>query len=125
MRINESKLTKIIKECLNEVISDELKGYGISKEMNQGAEDIREGGVMTNNDPNYTHYAVNKGTMKIVNGWDYTGYDPSELRQFKKDYFIVDLMDMELDPKQYTILTKKSLLQKGINPDDNASWANQ
>ena len=32
---------------------------------------------------------------------------------------------MELDPKQYTILTKKSLLQKGINPDDNASWANQ
>lgn len=51
MRINESKLTKIIKECLNEVISDELKGYGISKEMNQGAEDIREGGVMTNNDP--------------------------------------------------------------------------
>ena len=26
---------------------------------------------------NYTHFAVNKETKKIVNGWDYHVYDPS------------------------------------------------
>lgn len=36
---------------------------------------------------NYTHFAVNKNTKMIVNGWDYSGYDPTELRQFKRDYF--------------------------------------
>lgn len=36
---------------------------------------------------NYTHFAVNKETKKIVNGWDYHGYDQNELRQFKRDYF--------------------------------------
>jgi hypothetical protein len=75
------------------------------------------------NNQHYTHFAVNKATNKIVNGWDYKGYDPQELRQFKKDYFVTDLMDYDLDPKQYKILTAKSLMRMGIDPNDNGNWA--
>lgn len=74
---------------------------------------------------NYTHFAVNKETKKIVNGWDYHGYDPSELRQFKKDYFFDDLEDYGLNPKDYVILTKGYLIRReGIDPNDQSNWAN-
>ena len=76
------------------------------------------------NNQNYSHFAVNKATHKIVNGWDYSEYDPSELKQFKKDYFINDLIDYDLDPKQYKIVTSKYLLRQGIDPNDNNNWAN-
>lgn len=76
------------------------------------------------NNQNYSHFAVNKATNKIVNGWDYSDYDPSELRQFKNDYFTVDLVDNDLDPKQYKIVTGKYLLRQGIDPNDNNNWAN-
>jgi hypothetical protein len=76
------------------------------------------------NNQNYSHFAVNKVTNKIVNGWDYADYDPSELRQFKSDYFTRDLIDYDLDPKQYKIVTGKYLLRQGIDPNDNNNWAN-
>ena len=75
------------------------------------------------NDQNYTHFAVNKKTGKIVNGWDYSDHNPQELRQFKKDYFDVDLLDYELDPRNYRILTRKYLIRMGIDPSDNGNWA--
>lgn len=73
---------------------------------------------------NYTHFAIYKPTNKIVNGWDYNGYDNNELKIYKKDYFINDLLDMGMDPKDITILTKKGCSQKGINPLDNNNWQN-
>lgn len=74
---------------------------------------------------NYTHYAVNKRTNLIVNGWDYSGHDRDELRQFQKDYFFYDLIDYGFNPKDYKILTKKSLIRQGINPDDELNyWSN-
>ena len=142
MKLTESRLIALIKECYREVIQEELGGYGISNHMNKGEEklqeiegygvcgqvdnpqsDVQEMAVRKNNVAGYTHYAVNKTTNKIVNGWDYRGYDPAELSQFKKNYFISDLINYELDPKQYVILTKKSLLQRGIDPNDNANWS--
>ena len=76
------------------------------------------------NNQNYSHFAVNKATNKIVNGWDYANYDPSDLKHFKHDYFTVDLIDNDLDPKQYKIVTGKYLLRQGIDPNDNNNWAN-
>lgn len=73
---------------------------------------------------NYTHFAVNKETGKIVNGWDYSDVESWELKQFKRDYFIVDLIDYDLDPKQYKILTTKSLQRQGIDPFNSDNWAN-
>lgn len=72
----------------------------------------------------YTHYALSKINNKIVNGWDYSGYDPSELKQFKKDYFIADLIDYEINPKDVVILSRNTLIKRGINPDDWSSWSN-
>ena len=86
---------------------------------------INEMGEPFQNNQNYTHFAVNKTTNKIVNGWDYAEYDPEELRQFKRDYFIQDLIDYDLNPKQYKIVTSKYLLRQGIDPNDNHNWANQ
>ena len=73
---------------------------------------------------NYTHFAVNKNTNMIVNGWDYSGYDPTELRQFKRDYFFDDLRDYDLNPKDYTIVTRAYLERQGIDPNDQSNWAN-
>ena len=76
------------------------------------------------NNQNYSHFAVNKTTNKIVNGWNYWNEEPSDLRAFKKDYFITDLIDYELDPKQYKIVTKNFLIRQGIDPDDDSNWSN-
>ena len=73
---------------------------------------------------NYTHFAVNKNTKMIVNGWDYHGYDPSELRQFKRDYVFDDLRDYDLNPKDYTIVTRAYLERQGIDPNDQSNWSN-
>lgn len=75
-------------------------------------------------DDNYTHFAVNKNTKMIVNGWNYSGYDPTELRQFKRDYFFDDLRDYDLNPKDYTIVTRAYLERQGIDPNDQSNWAN-
>jgi hypothetical protein len=76
------------------------------------------------NNQNYSHFAVNKSTNKIVNGWDYNGYDPQELKQFKHDYFIQDMIEYGFNPKQYKIYTGKYLKRNGIDPDDNNNWSN-
>lgn len=76
------------------------------------------------NDQNYSHFAVNKATNKIVNGWDYNNIDSNELKQFKKDYFFNDLADYGLNPKDYKIVGRNYLLRQGIDPSDNANWAN-
>lgn len=101
IRLTESDLHRIIKSSVRKCINESFQ-----------------------NNQNYSHFAVNKVTNKIVNGWDYWDYDPSELREFKNDYFTVDLVDNDLDPKQYRILTDKYLRRQGIDPNDNANWAN-
>ena len=71
------------------------------------------------NTENYTHLAVNKFTNLIVNGWDYSDVEPSELKEFKNDYFIVDLKDYGFNPKVYKIVTSKFAEKNGIN-----QWSN-
>jgi hypothetical protein len=100
IRLTESEFRKIIMESVGRLLRE---GY---------------------NNSNYTHFAVNKATGKIVNGWDYSMEDPEDLRQFKKDYFIIDLIDNGLNPKDYKVLTLKSLMRMGIDPNDDNNWAN-
>lgn len=97
--ISESKMNSIIKEAIRKVM---LEGK--------------------NNDPRNTHYAILKPINKIVFGWDYSGYDGSELRQFKRDYFIQDMIDNGFNPKDIKILTKKACIRQGINPDEDSNW---
>ena len=84
---------------------------------------LNDGSKFKNND-NYTHFAVGRKSGKILNGWNYSGYDPSELRQFKKDYFDIDMEDYGFAPNSYRIVTGKYLLRQGIDPDDNMNWSN-
>ena len=100
IRLTESEFRKIIMESVGRLLRE---GY---------------------NNSNYTHFAVNKATGKIVNGWNYSMEDPEDLRQFKKDYFIIDLIDNGLNPKDYKVLTLKSLMRMGIDPNDDNNWAN-
>ena len=99
--LTESDLKKVIKESVTRILRE-------------------------SNESEYTHFAVNKNTNLIVNGWDYSGYDSSELNQFKNDYFYNDLIDNDFNPKDYKILTRKSCIRLGINPDDIENcWSNR
>ena len=102
-RLTESELYKMVRESVINILKED---------------------ETFQNNQNYSHFAVNKTTNKIVNGWDYSEYDPSELRQFKKDYFDVDMVDYGFNPKDYKIVTGKFLLRQGIDPNDNNNWAN-
>ena len=123
----EKRVIKLTENDLRGIIENSVRKY-LNELMTQGnpledTDDSEEKETFINNQ-DYTHFAVNKETNKIVNGWDYSEYDPSELREFKHDYFIVDLIDYDLDPKKYKIVTGKYLLRNGIDPNDNNNWAN-
>lgn len=125
---NESKqVRKSIKEAWKLSPSqqyDPVEDRDEMRIMNKNMPNPQEKNESFKNNQGYSHFAVNKATNKIVNGWDYSEYDPSELRQFKKDYFDVDLVDNDLNPRQYKIVTGKYLLRQGIDPNDNNNWAN-
>lgn len=101
VRLTESELKNIIMESVKNI--------------------LREG---QNDEPSNTHYAIHKPSNKIVFSWDYSGYDPEDLKIYKHDYFVVDLLDMEMDPKQIAIWTRRSCVNKGIDPSDDANWSN-
>jgi len=108
------KVIRLTESDLYRIIENSVKKY-INESCNEES---------FQNNQNYTHFAVSKRSGKILNGWDYSEYDPNELRQFKKDYFDVDMQDYGFDPKSYKIVTGKYLLRQGIDPDDNSNWAN-
>ena len=131
IRLTESDLHNIVmesvKRCINEWNgSDELEReeWLAGNSLDDDDEETMEEGDTFKNNQNYTHFAVSKKNGKILNGWDYSDYDPSELREFKKDYFDVDLIDYGFNPKDFRILTYKYLVRNGIDPDDNSNWAN-
>lgn len=111
-------------------IKGDIYGTKLSKEgskyarelmkQTQEKEKVNEG----LNNQNYSHFAVSKKSGKIMNGWDYSKYEPSELRQFKKDYFDNDMADYGFNPKDFRILTYKYLVRNGIDPNDDTNWAN-
>lgn len=82
---------------------------------------LREG---QNDNPSNTHYAIHKPTNKIVFSWDYSGYDPAELRQYKKDYFVNDVIEMGMDPKEIAIWTRRRCMNKGLDPSNDTNWGN-
>lgn len=85
---------------------------------------LKEHEAFSNDEPSNTHYAVSKLNGKILFSWEYGDIEPSELREFKRDYFTQDLIDNELNPKTISILGRKTCVKRGIDPKDNNSWAN-
>lgn len=124
IRLTETELRSIIKEAvkqnLNE-IGETKMGQKALGTLTGRKKCLSEG---MNDDPNDTHYAVHKPSGKIVFSWDYSGYDNSELRMWKKDYFYQDLLDMEIPFKDIAIWTRNNCIKKGIDPSDDANWTN-
>jgi len=70
----------------------------------------------------YTHFAVNKETNLIITGWDYSDISTDELREFKNDYFALDLADLEVDFKSTKILNRKNIEKIITNIADSNNW---
>jgi hypothetical protein len=89
--------------------------------VTKNLKNLKEG---KNDTPSNTHYAVHMPTKTICFSWDYNGYDAYELGQYRKDYFINDLVDMGMDPHEIKIWTRRTCINQGIDPTDDNSWSN-
>lgn len=95
--------------------------YGFGENVRNNKKVISED-VMA--DKNYTHFAIHKSTGKIINAWNYEGYDAEELKLGKDEYFFNDLIsDFDLPKKSDAkIITRKTLDKSGLNPEDINNW---
>lgn len=66
----------------------------------------------------YTHFALDKATNKIVNGWEYKDLDKESIAYYVKG----DLKDMDIKPAEVSILTAQALKKRGIDPFTWDSW---
>lgn len=64
----------------------------------------------------YTHFAVIGST--IYDGWDYKGVDDESIKEYTKE----DLKNNYPDLKGFKILTRKQLINKGIEITDSTNW---
>ena len=78
---------------------------------------IKEELVKENINKKYTHFAVRKSDNKILTGWE-TVSDIESLKYYAK----TDLEDMDVNPKDYKILSKSYLLKNGIDPFNLDNW---
>jgi len=66
-----------------------------------------------------THFAIHKPTKTIAFTWDYKGWDKDDLRDFKDDYFFVDIKDNidveKFKKSDFAIVKKANLEGKGID----------
>lgn len=74
----------------------------------------------------YTHFAIDKKTNKIINGWDYKGIDKEDLMSDKNSYFFSDLTDFieNTDTKKsdIKIVTKGALDKMGVDTSKAENW---
>ncbi len=89
------------------------------EEFMDAINDINESEFKVN--PEYTHFAIDKSTGKIVNGWD---YEADEDRESIRYYCKMDLEDMFPERKfsEFKVLTTRSLQKQGIDPFSWDSW---
>ena len=121
---NDSDFFKDIEEKLTKHISEGQYGKGgpvaglhLADEENTYGKGGGIGGKYGVN-KKYTHFAVSKKTGKIVNGWE-TISDVESLKYYAKQ----DLIDMDLKPADFKILSAATLKREGTNPFDWNSWA--
>lgn len=110
IKLTESEFKSFISQSIQNVITEMRNATNILKEDEERPEQTD------------THFAIHKPSGKIVFSWDYSDIEPSELRDFKKDYFIYDIIDMEMNPKEITILTRNTCIKRGIDPLNIENW---
>lgn len=67
----------------------------------------------------YTHFAIDKATNKIVDGWDYGDTDKEDI----KDWVKMDLQDNFPDrkPSEFKVVTR-GFLARTMDPTDTNNW---
>ena len=68
----------------------------------------------------YTHFAIYKPTNKIVDGWDYKGLEPDEIKHWSQ----IDLKDNFRDNKlsEFKVVSRGFLLRNNIDPTNTDNW---
>ena len=97
IELTESQLTRVISESVRNIISENMESQ-------------------------YSHFAVNKSTGLIVNGWDYSDIPGDELRSDAKYYFYEDLKDSGFNPKMYKIWSLKNCIKNGIDVNNESKY---
>jgi hypothetical protein len=129
-RINESKtksnnMLQMSGADFGAMVTEAIKEVMNKSNINENCRESEVvGGNYKDKELDFTHFAVNKYTNLIVDGWNYSGYDTEDLKSNKYDYFYVDLEDNGFNPKAYKILSFKGCERAGLNPNDKANWSN-
>lgn len=68
----------------------------------------------------YTHFAIDKASNKIVNGWEYKNLDKESILEYSK----TDLKDMFPERKlsEFSIIGRNNLIKKGLDPTNTNDW---
>lgn len=113
LKVKTNQIPTIAQKNWNDLSEDVKEQFKFHTMMGQYA---KGGGIPKS----YTHFIVRKSDNKIINGYDYKGVDADDIKYYTKE----DFKDMEISSKDFTLLTKKSLESKGINPYDESNWTN-
>lgn len=104
---------KKIKDAIN-------KGYDFKKEKKL-EENKMEKKVKKNN---ATHFAINKKTNKILESWNYNGYELDELKTHKHEYFTKDLNRNYpfLNENDIVVVNAQNLDKRQLNESNKKDW---
>jgi hypothetical protein len=71
-----------------------------------------------------THFAINKNTNKILESWNYEGYDHDELKTYKDEYFTKDIKTKYpfLNENDVTVVTRQNLSKRNLNESLKKNW---
>jgi len=71
-----------------------------------------------------THFAINKNTNKILESWNYEGYDHDELKTYKDEYFTKDIITKYpfLNENDVTVVTRENLSKRNLNESLKKNW---
>ena len=107
---------KKIKDAIN-------KGYEFEKPKKKKKLKENAMGKVINKSED-THFAINKKTNKILESWNYEGYDHEELKQYKNEFFTKDIKRNypHLNENDITVITKKNLTKRKLNESSKADW---
>jgi len=107
------EMYKKIKDAIN-------KGYEFDKNKNLKENTMKK---VANKNKN-THFAINKNTNKILESWNYEGYDHDELKNYKDEFFVKDIKRNYpfLNENDIVVVNSKNLSKRQLNEENKKDW---
>lgn len=109
------EMYKKIKDAIN-------KGYEFKKEKRKKVQENTMKNMMKNNEG--THFAINKKTNKILESWNYNGYEHNELKNHKDEYFTKDIRRNYpfLNENDIVVVKHENLQKRNLNENNKKDW---